>query len=164
MEPEGGIGTSWEGVFTHQPGCWIITWDSIHKQNLSCMCLFGGFQRGKDWECRFSSLNLHLLPFWERHPFNLPAQNYTTLNVSWSARKHWPSEHWALCLQIQQNSVLYFLFLFVTRRLTASCHHLFTHCQRKITWSGCEEGMCSWRDLLCSELDFVVQNWVLNHN
>jgi hypothetical protein len=66
MEPEGGISTSWESVFTHQPGCWIITRDVIHKQNLSCMCLFGGFQRGEDRECRFSSHDLHLLPFWER--------------------------------------------------------------------------------------------------
>jgi hypothetical protein len=34
----------------------------------------------------------------------------------------------------------------------------------KITWSVREEGMCSWRDLLRSGSDFVVQNWVLNQN
>jgi hypothetical protein len=44
-----------------------------------------GVSKEEDRECRFSSHDLHLLPFWERRLFNFPAQSYTTLNVSWLA-------------------------------------------------------------------------------
>jgi hypothetical protein len=88
----------------------------IHKQNLFCMCLFG-FQRGEDRECRFSSHDLHLLPFWERRLFNLPAQSYTTLNVSWSAL----ARRTLSLKSVNPKSLSYFLF--VTRRLPAYTHH-----------------------------------------
>jgi hypothetical protein len=54
----------------------------VHKQDLSCMCLFGGSLRGEDQECP-PFLHMTLFPFWEHiwwRLFSLPALRYTTLS------------------------------------------------------------------------------------